>query len=124
MPKEFSRAERVGELIQRELSKIIQKEIKDPRIGILTISEVRATKDLAYAKVYVSMLAKSEHEILEAVKVLNHAAGFLRTQLAKTIKLRKIPELTFLFDKSVTEGPKLVALIDEAINKDKKRNEE
>ncbi|MAZ39496.1 MAG: ribosome-binding factor A [Legionellales bacterium] len=124
MPKEFSRTERVGELIQRELSKLIQREIKDPRIGILTISEVRATKDLAYAKVYISMLAKDESEIVAAVKVLNNAAKFLRTQLAKTVKLRKVPELTFLFDKSVTEGPKLVGLIDKAIEQDKKFNEE
>jgi len=124
MPKEFSRTERVGEVIQRELSKTIQKEIKDPRIGIVTVSEVRVTKDLSYAKVYISMLAKSEEEILTAVKVLNNAASFLRMHLAKVVKIRKMPELTFVFDKSLLEGPKLVNLIDNAIEEDKKFHDE
>jgi len=118
--KEFSRTERIGELIQRELSKLIQHEIKDPRIGIVTITEVRVTKDLAHAKVYTSMLAKTDEEILNAIDVLNKAGAFLRGQLAKTVKLRKMPELHFTFDKSVTHGPKLSNLIDEAISQDKK----
>lgn len=122
--KEFSRTDRIGELVQRELSKLIQQEIKDPRIGIVTITEVRVTKDLAHAKVYTSMLAKSEDEILTAVDVLNKAASFLRGQLAKTVKLRKMPELHFTFDKSVTHGPQLSGLIDEALKKDKKLHED
>lgn len=124
MKKEFSRTDRIGELVQRELSKLIQQEIKDPRIGIVTITEVRVTKDLAHAKVYTSMLAKSEDEILTAVDVLNKAASFLRGQLAKTVKLRKMPELHFTFDKSVTHGPQLSGLIDEALKKDKKLHED
>ena len=124
MNKEFSRTDRIGELVQRELSKLIQQEIKDPRIGIVTITEVRVTKDLAHAKVYTSMLAKSEDEILTAVDVLNKAASFLRGQLAKTVKLRKMPELHFTFDKSVTHGPQLSGLIDEALKKDKKLHED
>ena len=124
MKKEFSRTDRIGELVQRELSKLIQQEIKDPRIGIVTITEVRVTKDLAHAKVYTSMLAKSEDEILIAVEVLNKAASFLRGQLAKTVKLRKMPELHFTFDKSVTHGPQLSGLIDEALKKDKKLHED
>lgn len=120
MQKDFSRTDRIGELIQRELSKLIQLELKDPRVGIVTITEVRVTKDLSHAKVYTSMLANSEEEILQAITVLNNAASFLRGQLAKTVKLRKMPELHFTFDKSVTHGPELSSLIDEAINQDKK----
>ena len=124
MPKEFARTDRIGELMQRELSKLIKREIKDPRVGILTISQVRVTRDLAHANVYVSMLAKSEDEILEAIAVLNKVAGFLRFNLAKIVNLRKMPELHFIFDESVTHGPRLSGLIDDALEKDKKFHEE
>lgn len=124
MPKEFTRTDRIGELIQRELSKLIQREIKDPRVGIVTVSEVRVTKDLAHANVYVSMLAKSEQEILQAIAVLNNTASFLRFNLAKIVKLRKMPELHFLFDQTLTHGPKLSSLIDDALEQDKKLHDE
>lgn len=124
MQKAFSRVDRIGSLIQKELAKIIQREIKDPRIGIVTISAVKVTRDLAHAKVYASMLAKSEDEIEEAIYVLNRAGGFLRTQLAHVLNIRKMPELHFVFDKSLTHGPVLSALIDEAIEKDKKLHDD
>jgi ribosome-binding factor A len=121
--KQFSRLDRIGSSMQKELSKIIQSAIHDPRVGIVTISEVRVTKDLAQAKIYMSMLAPSEKEIQEAIDVLNHASGFIKSQLAKVLTIRKIPELHFIFDKSIIQGPQLSALIDNAIEEDKKFHE-
>lgn len=114
MPKEFSRTKRVAAQIQRELAELIQFEIKDPRIGLVTVSGVDVTRDLAYAKVYVTLL-NPESGVDEALEALNHAAGFLRHELGKRMKLRIVPHITFLYDASVEEGANLSALIDSAV---------
>ncbi len=91
------RADRVADLLQIELSKIIRESMKDPRIGFVTITGVDVSDDLRYARVYVSVLG-TDKEKEESLAGLNHAAGFTRTQLAARVSLKRIPELTFCYD--------------------------
>ena len=114
MSREFSRSKRVAAQIQRELAQLIQFEIKDPRIGLVTVSGVELSRDLAYAKVYVTVL-NSEQGVKEVLAVLNHAAGFLQRELGKRLTIRVTPHLTFLYDASVERGANLSALIDAAV---------
>lgn len=118
MAKEFSRSQRVGAQIQRELAELIQFEVKDPRVGLVTVSAVEVTRDMAYAKVFITML-DSEHGVDEVLAALNHAAGFLRRELGKRMKLRITPQLTFLYDPSVEYGSTLNALINAALASDR-----
>jgi ribosome-binding factor A len=117
VPKEFSRTERLGELIQRELAVLIQQEAKDPRLSMITVNDVVISKDLSNAKVYVTVLA-DEATIKQNITLLNKMAGFLRSQLSRRIKARMIPELKFIYDKTVLEGNRLAKLIDQALAKD------
>lgn len=117
MPKEFGRTERLGELIKRELALLIQREIKDLRLGIVVVTELNLAKDLSYAKVYVTALG-DEAVIQQQLDILRHAAGFLRSQLAKRIKARTIPQLDFIYDDSIVKGNRLSKLIDQAVAKD------
>ena len=121
MPKEFSRTRRVGEQMQRELAQLIQQEIKDPRIGMLTVLSVEVSRDLSHAKVYVSSLS-SEEDMQQSLQILTRASGFLRHEIGRRIKLRIIPELHFVHDKSIERGNRLSSLIDAAIASDKKED--
>jgi ribosome-binding factor A len=123
MPREFPRTRRVGEQIQRELAELIRLELKDPRLGMVSISAVQVSRDLGHAKVHVSVLG-TEEQSRESVKVLNHAAGFLRHKLGKLLHIRVIPELHFFLDRSLEEGARLGALINAAIASDRKNDEE
>ncbi|MCX4027984.1 30S ribosome-binding factor RbfA [Endozoicomonas sp. SM1973] len=119
MAREYSRTQRVSDQIKRELASLIQLEIKDPRLGMVTVSAVEVSKDLAYAKVYVTFLAIDDQQpVDEKLAVLNHAAGFLRSVLAKSIKLRTIPQLSFYYDDSISRGRYLSSLIDKAMAAD------
>jgi ribosome-binding factor A len=119
MPREYSRGQRVADLIQRELAQLIQRELRDPRLGMVTVNEVKASRDLAYADVYITLLGKEGSEDREgSLEVLNNAQGFLRSQLARTLKTRTTPKLRFHYDNSVSDGQYLSKLIDEAIDKD------
>ena len=119
MAKEYSRTQRVAEQIQKELAQLIQLEMKDPRLGMVTVSIVEVSRDMSFADVYVSFLGVDDQEkIDESLKVLNQAAGFLRSQLARAIKLRFTPQLRFFFDNSLRRGAYLSSLIDEAVAKD------
>lgn len=120
MPKDFQRTDRLSELVQRELAQIIQRELNDPRLGMVTISAVEITRDLAYAKIYVTIFDTDE-QIQKSMKILNHAASFLRTLLAKRIKIRIIPELIFVYDVSIRDGQRLSSLIDAALAEDKRK---
>ena len=129
--------QRVADQIQREIATLIQTEVSDPRVGMVSVLEVEVSKDMAYAKVYVtilntmagstvendSILANPGEldvlEIEENVKALNKAAGFLRSLLAKRLRLRSVPKLKFLYDHSVGRGQQLSELIDNAIAADK-----
>jgi ribosome-binding factor A len=117
MPKEFPRTRRVGEQIQRELADLIRNEIKDPRVGMVSVTAVIVTRDLSHAKVYVSVLGNAE-QTDASVKVLGNAAGFLRHKLGKILHIRVIPELRFYLDRSLEEGARMGALINEAIASD------
>ena len=123
MGREFSRSRRVGEQIQRELAELVQRELKDPRLGMVTISAVDVTKDLSVAKVYFTVL-DSEHDVEQTQRGLTHAAGFLRRELGHRMKLRVVPELRFFFDSSIENGSRLTALIDKAVSNDSSNNED
>lgn len=119
MPKDFSRTERVNEQIQRELATIVQTELKDPRIKLITLTSVDISPDFAQAKIYFTSLDQSEGP-KETIKALTQAAGFLRRELARRMTIRIIPQLHFFYDKSVERGVHLSQLIDEAMAADKK----
>ena len=121
MPKDFPRSRRIAEQIQRELSDIIRMELKDPRVGMITITDVEVTPDVAYAKVYFTLLGDAS-KIEETTSALKHAAGFLRSELAHRLKLRVVPQLLFRYDASVERGARLSQLIDAAVAEDAKRN--
>jgi ribosome-binding factor A len=111
---------RVADQIQRELAAIIAAELKDPRIALVTLTDVRLSPDLAHAKVFYTTLAEGEMRH-EAALALGRAAGFMRSQLGKRIKLHTTPELHFEYDASIERGFALDRLIDQAVDEDKKR---
>lgn len=117
MPKDYSRTLRVADQIQRELADLIQHEIKDPRIGQVTITAVEVTRDYSHAKVFYTMLGSREEKFL-VENGLEHAKGFLRSNLSHRMKLRITPQLQFIYDESVERGVRLSKLIDEAIAQD------
>lgn len=117
MPKDFSRALRVADQIQRELADLIQNEIKDPRIGSITITAVEVTRDYSHAKIFYTTLINQEGiSLIE--KGLENAKGFLRSSLSHRMKLRVTPQLHFVYDESVERGMHLSKLIDEAVAQD------
>jgi ribosome-binding factor A len=103
---------------------LIQFEVKDPRLGLVTINEVRVAKDLGYADIYYTVLGKDDQpEVLaENQEALDSAKGFLRGRLAKEVKLRVMPHLRFHYDQSVVNGSRMSALIDEVIRDDEAKN--
>jgi ribosome-binding factor A len=123
VPRDFKRTDRLAELMQRELAQMIQREVKDPRLDMVTISGVEVTRDLSHAKVYVTVLA-SDDAVKQNIAILNKAKGFLRSQLGKRIKIRTIPELEFVYDSSIKEGTRLSSLIDAAIAQDEQLSDE
>ena len=107
------RIERVNHLIRQEISELLQRQVKDPRLGdFISVTEVSTTPDLKYAKVYVSRIG-SEEEKQETLHVLASAAGFFRRELAKRLNLRSVPEVSFHWDDSIERGDRLLRLIDE-----------
>ena len=123
MPKDFNRSRRVGEQIQRELANLIQREIKDPRLGMVTVSAVDLSRDLSSAKVYVTVLNESQ-DIEQTLDVLNRATGFLRHELGRKVMMRIVPSLQFIYDASVSRGNELSNLINEAIASDQNKPDE
>ncbi|EPC00101.1 ribosome-binding factor A [Litchfieldella anticariensis FP35 = DSM 16096] len=120
--REFKRTDRVADQLQQELAVLIQREVKDPRLGMVTVSGVTVSRDLGYADVYITLLGENDPErIQDNLKVLRRAAGFLRTQVARRIKLRHVPELRFHYDESVVRGQRLSSLIEEAVASDRAR---
>lgn len=122
MNKDYSRAARVGEQLQRELAELLRLEVKDPRVGFVTLTGVEVSADYAHAKVYFTTLAGTA-ESAEIEAGLKRAAGFLRHELGRRVRLHKIPELHFVFDASVERGARLSKLIDDAVDEDRKRHE-
>lgn len=118
MPKEFSRIDRVGELIQHEIGSLILREMQDPRVKLVSITHVVVSRDFSHAKIFITQL--DEEKINETLKVLNKAASHLRYQLAQKIQLRVMPQLRFYYDASIKKSSDLSNLIDKAIASDKK----
>lgn len=120
MAREFSRVERIGDQMQRELATLIQREVKDPRVGMVTVNAVKVSRDLGYADVYISLLSAEElsensPEVKESIAVLNKAAGFLRGQVGRAMKLRVVPQLRFHFDTLQGYSRRLDSLIRKAV---------
>ena len=113
MKKKSGRPQKLGDLIQRELSDLVQRELRDPRVGMITITSVDVSPDLSHAKVFYTTLDPAHVE--EAARGLKRAAGFLRSQLAKRLKLYTTPEVRFAYDESVERGDRLSRLIDAAL---------
>ena len=120
----FNRTDRIADQIQRDLAILLQREIKDPRVGMPTVSGVKVSRDLAYADVYVTFMAIDEPEkVKEALKALDHASGLLRSLLSKSIKLRVMPRLRFHYDQTIVDGPRMSALINAAVAEDQARHQ-
>ncbi|AJY76608.1 30S ribosome-binding factor RbfA [Paenibacillus beijingensis] len=110
------RVGRVGEQIKKELSQIIQTELKDPRIGFITVTGVDVTSDLSQARVFLSVLGSDEQKE-ETLKAIARGTGFIRSELGKRIRLRHTPELLFKFDSSIEYGSRIETLL-ERINRE------
>ncbi|WMY97003.1 MAG: 30S ribosome-binding factor RbfA [Arsenophonus sp.] len=127
MKKEFDRSKRVAQEIQKKISIILYKRIKDPRIKKVTISGIKVSRDLQYAKVFVTFLNISNLEdkiddIKNGISILNgDMSKRIRAFLGKSISLRIIPKLTFFYDNSLTEGIKMNNLLKKIIYNDKQR---
>jgi ribosome-binding factor A len=119
MAKEYSRSHRVAEQMQRELADLLQFEVKDPRVGMITITAVEVTGDMAHAKIFYSAAQTTPKAAQSMQNGLEKSAGFLRTQLAKRMLLRTIPALHFVYDESIDIGMKMAQLIDVARASDK-----
>lgn len=122
MSKNETRLGRINEELRKEISNIITFELKDPNItGLISVTKVKITPDLKYAKVYVSILnAKSNEKTLQGLK---DSSGFIRTQIAKTVNLRITPQLVFEIDDSIEYGMKIDSIIKELNNNEKKSNQ-
>ena len=119
MPREYKRTDRVADFLKRELSVLVQQEMRDPRVGTAVINEVVVSRDIAHAKVYVTFLGVEDAtQAVEPIAALNGAAGFLRSQLAAKSQMRSTPRLHFFFDQSVRTGEYLSNLIDKAVASD------
>ncbi|AOM41521.1 30S ribosome-binding factor RbfA [Xenorhabdus hominickii] len=126
MAREFSRTQRVAQEMKKEIAIILQREVKDPRIGMATVSGVEVSRDLAYAKVFVTFLnvLVQDHDsnmVNDGIKALNEASGFIRSLLGKAMRLRVIPELTFSYDSSLVEGMRMSNLVSNVVKNDEQR---
>ena len=117
--KSYPRSSRVAHQIQRALSELIRREVRDPRLGMVTLTEVQVSKDLSYAKVFYSVLG-AETEM--AQEILNDAADMLRGPVGRALGLRHSPELRFVNDELIEKGAKLSALIQKAVKDDESRH--
>ena len=123
MAREFSRTQRVSQEIQKEIAIILQREIKDPRVGMATVSGVDLSRDMAYATVFVTFLNfmdedHNSEQVKTGIKVLNDISGYIRSLLGKEMRLRIIPELKFEYDSSLVEGMRMSNLVSDVINHD------
>lgn len=121
MPKEYSRSQRVVEQIRRELAELIRLEVKDPRVGFITLTDVEITPDYAHAKVFFTSMT-GEADVPEIMQGLRRASGFLRRELGRRVRIHTTPELHFVYDRSVEEGSRLSKLIDDVVREDEARH--
>jgi ribosome-binding factor A len=120
MAKEYARTQRVADYLQRELAALIQHEVRDPRVGMVSITGVDVSRDLGHARVYYTLMgADSADDATESTEALNKASGFLRSQLSRDSNMRMVPQLRFYFDSSVGRGRSLENLIRRAADADR-----
>jgi len=119
MPKDFPRTRRLGDQIQRELADLIRDEVRDPRVGMVTVSGVEVTRDLAHAKVFIAVLGADADQVQASLEGLGRAAGYLRKLLGQRLHVRTVPQLHFQYDDSFDRGARLSKLIDDAVSRDK-----
>ena len=117
MMKAFPRTRRVGEQIRRELAELIRDELRDPRLALISMTSVEVSRDLAYARIYVTLIGDTTERV-ERVAELNRAAPLLRRELGRRMRIRTIPKLDFRYDEVVEHGARLSALIDAAVAAD------
>jgi ribosome-binding factor A len=116
------RPERLAEQIKEEVSLIIAGEVEDPRVGYVTVTDARLTPDLRHAKIYVSVLG-TEEEVKESLAALKHAAGFIRTQLGAVLRMRRTPELHFVYDETTETAARIEELLSEEVEKARAREQ-
>jgi ribosome-binding factor A len=121
MARDFNRSERVAGQLRRDLAKLIQSEVKDPEVGFVSLSDVEVTRDLSHAKVFITVFEPEKAK--ESLKALRRAAPFLRSRLAKLMRMRHVPELHFQHDDSVEQGSHIDELIAKALSADKNEDE-
>lgn len=121
MAKEYSRADRIADAVQRFLAQAIREEIRDPRLGMVNINAVEVSRDLAQAKVFITFVGQDDKAQCQvSVDILNNAANFLRSLLGKELTMRSAPKLRFEYDESSQRGQALNSLINKAIAADDK----
>ncbi len=121
MSRVSTRVDKVADLLKKEVALLIQSEVRDPRVGMASVTGVKVSKDLAHASVYVTLLGKSNaEEAQEGIEALNKASGFLRSMLAKEVSMRITPKLKFIYDDTLAKGQHLTSLIDEALARDER----
>lgn len=118
MAKEYGRSQRVSSQMQKELATILQREVHDPRLGFVTVNEVVLSKDLAVAKIYVTVLNADDAGKLANVQALNEMAPFIRHELARRMRLRHMSELHFYYDHSFDTGMRVSELLQDIAPKD------
>lgn len=123
--REFGRQERVADFIRDELASIIQRQMRDPRIGMVSVNEAKVSKDLSWVEVYVSSHeTKTDDDRAELIEVLNKAAGYFRSELAKRHSMRTTPKPRFHYDEVIERGPALESLIEKAVRSDEEKHQD
>jgi ribosome-binding factor A len=113
--REFTRTDRIGAELQRELAQVLREEVRDPRFKLITLQEIRVSRDLAHAKVYFTCFPVDAGGSEQALLLNGSLAGFLRRALARRARLRTVPQLHFVHDESISRGEHLSNLIEEAV---------
>jgi len=124
MAKEFSRTRRIGQQLQQELALVLQRDMKDPRIGMVTVNDVDVSRDLSFAKVFVTFFEEDPKIIEQKLAALVAAAPYIRTLVAGRMKLRVMPELRFAYDSSLVEGMRMSNLVSKVIRDDEAKKTE
>ena len=125
MSREFKRSDRVAQELKKEVAVILQREVKDPRIGMVTVSDVEVSRDLAYAKIFVTFLFDNDQEAInQGMKGLEKASPYIRSLVGKAMRLRIVPELLFIYDESLVEGMRMSNLVSNVIREDEAKHKE
>lgn len=124
MTKAFTRSDRVSQELQKEIALILQREFTDKSVGMITVSDVEISRDLAYAKVFVTFLNDQDPEVIKnGLQKLDDAKGYIRSLIGKAMRLRILPELKFCYDDSLMQGMRMSTLVTQVIQEDDKKRQ-